>query len=94
MQMNDVGEKKSFARKPQYWNTNPVSDGEKSPFGRKLPARCMLTGVPVLPPTPVSPLTKAFIVTLEPTFFGRDDGALADDPVYALKKEFIEKTGW
>src|SRR6185312_6201585 len=66
--MNDVGEKKSFARKPQNWNTKPLIDGVKSPFGRKLPARCRLTGVPVWPPTPVSPGTNAFIVTLEPSW--------------------------
>lgn len=32
------------------------------------------------------------IVTLEPTFFGRMDAQL-DDPVYAAKKEFIQKNG-
>ncbi len=55
--MYDVGEKKSFARKPQYWNTKPEMVGSKSPFGRKLPNRCMFTFVPTLPPTPVSPGT-------------------------------------
>ena len=32
-----------------------------------------------------------FIVTLEPAFFGRLDTAIAGDPVYAAKQEFIQK---
>jgi putative NIF3 family GTP cyclohydrolase 1 type 2 len=31
------------------------------------------------------------VITLEPTFFGRVDGATADDPVYAAKLDFIRK---
>ncbi len=31
------------------------------------------------------------IVTLEPVFFGKNDAAIAGDPVYQGKKEFIEK---
>jgi putative NIF3 family GTP cyclohydrolase 1 type 2 len=37
-----------------------------------------------------------FIVTYEPTFFGRQEGppaVAADDPVFVAKKEFIEKNG-
>ncbi len=31
------------------------------------------------------------ILTCEPTFFAREEKALADDPVYTQKKDFIEK---
>src|ERR1017187_10478333 len=64
--MYEVGEKKSFARKPQNWNTRPTTDGMKSPFGRLFAATCMLTFWPTLPPVPVSPGTKALSVVLEP----------------------------
>jgi putative NIF3 family GTP cyclohydrolase 1 type 2 len=33
------------------------------------------------------------VITMEPAFFGRLDAALADDPVYAAKQEFIQKNG-
>jgi hypothetical protein len=34
-----------------------------------------------------------FVITLEPTFFGRVDAPLDNDPVYAAKKDFIQKNG-
>jgi putative NIF3 family GTP cyclohydrolase 1 type 2 len=33
------------------------------------------------------------VITLEPAFFGRLDAALADDPVYEAKKDFVQKNG-
>src|SRR5579859_917800 len=65
--MYDVGEKKSFAKNPQNWNTNPEIEGVKSPLGRKFPATCRLTFVPTLPPIPLSPLMKAFSVVEDPS---------------------------
>src|SRR5258708_8978067 len=67
--MNDVGAKKSFARKPQNWKTKAggVKPYSKSPFGRKFPPRCRLTFWPTLPPIPVSPGTKALRLVFEPS---------------------------
>lgn len=33
------------------------------------------------------------VITSEPTFFGQKDAAIADDPVYSAKKDFLEKNG-
>jgi putative NIF3 family GTP cyclohydrolase 1 type 2 len=33
------------------------------------------------------------VITYEPTFFGRQESAAPNDPVYKAKKEFIEKNG-
>src|SRR5215471_12929690 len=65
--MYEVGEKKSLAKKPQNCHTRPAMSGMKSPFGRLFSAKCKFTSWPILPPMPVSPGTKAFIVVPEPS---------------------------
>jgi putative NIF3 family GTP cyclohydrolase 1 type 2 len=58
-----------------------------------------LTGIATTAMATMDVLTRAskekanFIVTMEPAFFGRLDTAIADDPVYAAKLEFIQKNG-
>jgi hypothetical protein len=58
-----------------------------------------VTGIATTAMATMDVLTRAskekanFVVTLEPTFFGRLDAPLADDPVYSAKKDFIQKNG-
>ena len=58
-----------------------------------------VTGIATTGMATMDVLTRAskdkanLVVTLEPTFFGRQDAQTADDPVYAAKKEFIHKNG-
>lgn len=59
----------------------------------------VITGIATTSMATMDVLTRAskekanLVVTLEPTFFGRLDAPLADDPVYQAKKEFIAKNG-
>jgi putative NIF3 family GTP cyclohydrolase 1 type 2 len=58
-----------------------------------------VTGIVTTAMATMDVLTRAskakanLVITLEPAFFGRLDAALADDPVYAAKKEFMQKSG-
>jgi putative NIF3 family GTP cyclohydrolase 1 type 2 len=58
-----------------------------------------VTGIATTGMATMDVLTRAskdkanLVVTLGPTFFGRQDALTADDPVYAAKKEFIRKNG-
>ena len=58
-----------------------------------------VTGIATTGMATMDVLTRAskdkanLVVTLEPTFFGRMDVPSAGDPVYAAKKEFIQKNG-
>jgi putative NIF3 family GTP cyclohydrolase 1 type 2 len=55
-----------------------------------------ITGIATTAMATMDVLTRAskenanFVVTLEPTFFGRLDTALAGDPVYAAKQQFVQ----
>ena len=56
-----------------------------------------ITGIVTTALATMDVLTRAakekanLIVTSEPTFFGQKDTAIADDPVYSAKKDWIEK---
>jgi putative NIF3 family GTP cyclohydrolase 1 type 2 len=56
-----------------------------------------ITGIVTTALATMDVLTRAakekanLIITSEPTFFGQKDAAIADDPVYSAKKDFLEK---
>lgn len=58
-----------------------------------------VTGIATTGMATMDVLTRAskdkanLVVTLEPTFFGRQDAQTAGDPVYAAKQDFIQKNG-